>query len=118
MQLARLGIATVEDLLTHYPRRYEDRRQFDRFPTDETDRAVCVCGTVVKTALKRFGSWKKIFEVVLQEAEATAFSPELVCRWFNLHYVQKMIATGQRLVVYGKPKQRGKNIVLEHPEFE
>jgi ATP-dependent DNA helicase RecG len=41
-----------------------------------------------------------------------------VCRWFNLHYVQKIIATGQRLVVFGKPRLRGKRICMDHPEFE
>ena len=39
-------------------------------------------------------------------------------RWFNLFYVQKIVAHGQRLVVYGKPKARGKDIVIDHPEFE
>jgi ATP-dependent DNA helicase RecG len=35
-----------------------------------------------------------------------------------LHYVQKMIVTGQRLVVFGKPRLRGKRICMDHPEFE
>ena len=47
-----------------------------------------------------------------------ALSEPLVCRWFNLHYVQKMIATGQRMVVFGKPRLRGKRICMDHPEFE
>ena len=29
-----------------------------------------------------------------------------------------MIATGQRLVVFGKPRLRGKRICMDHPEFE
>src|SRR5947207_7388142 len=29
-----------------------------------------------------------------------------------------MIATGQRLVVFGKPRLRGKRLCMEHPEFE
>ncbi|MDQ6912043.1 MAG: DEAD/DEAH box helicase, partial [Verrucomicrobiota bacterium] len=32
--------------------------------------------------------------------------------------VQKMIATGQRLVVFGKPRLRGQRLCMEHPEFE
>ena len=59
-----------------------------------------------------------IFEATLQESNANALSEPLVCRWFNLHYVQKMIATGQRLVVFGKPRLRGKRICMDHPEFE
>ena len=117
-QLRRLGIETVDDLLTHYPRRHEDRREFASFPREESDQPICLCGEVVKTQLRRFGGWKKIFEVTLEEQNANALSPPLVCRWFNLHYVQKMIVTGQRLVVFGKPRLRGKRICMEHPEFE
>ncbi len=116
--LRRLEIETIGDLLTHFPRRHEDRRRFANFPRDESDRPICLCGEVVKTQLRRFGGWKKIFEVTLQEDDANALSQPLVCRWFNLHYVQKMIATGQRLVVFGKPRLRGKRICMDHPEFE
>ena len=116
--LRRLGILSVGDLLTHFPRRHEDRREFSGFPREESETPICICGEVTKTSLRRFGGWKKIFEATLQEADANALSPPLVLRWFNLHYVQKMIATGQRLVVFGKPRLRGQRICMEHPEFE
>jgi ATP-dependent DNA helicase RecG len=118
LALRRLGIETVEDLLTQFPRRHEDRHEFPEFPRDESDIPICLCGEVVKTSLRRFGGWKKIFEATLQEAKPNVLSEPLVCRWFNLHYVQKMIATGQRLVVFGKPRLRGKRICMDHPEFE
>ncbi len=116
--LRRLGIATIGDLLTHFPRRHEDRQEFSGFPRDESDTPLCICGEVTKTSLRRFGGWKKIFEVTLQETDANALSQPLVLRWFNLHYVQKMIATGQRLVVFGKPRLRAQRICMEHPDFE
>ncbi|MDQ6622715.1 MAG: DEAD/DEAH box helicase, partial [Verrucomicrobiota bacterium] len=116
--LHRLGIETVEDLLGHFPRRHEDRTQFATFPREESDRPVCICGEVTKTSVRRFGGWKKIFEATLQEDEPNALSQPLVLRWFNLHYVQKMIATGQRVVAFGKPRLRGQRLCLEHPEFE
>jgi len=118
LALRRLGIATAEDLLTHFPRRHEDRHQFPEFPCDESDVPICLSGEVIKTSLRRFGGWKKIFEATLQEPNANALSQPLICRWFNLHYVQKMIATGQQLVVFGKPRLRGKRICMDHPEFE
>src|SRR5438093_1337024 len=118
LALRRLRIETVEDLLTHFPRRHEDRREFPEFPREESDFPICLCGEVTKTSLRRFGGWKKIFEATLEESQANALSEPLVCRWFNLHYVQKMIATGQRLVVFGKPRLRGKRICMDHPEFE
>jgi len=118
LALRRLGIETTEDLLTHFPRRYEDRTEFPEFPREETDAPICLCGEVTKTSLRRFGGWKKIFEATLEESQPNALSEPLVCRWFNLHYVQKMIATGQRIVVFGRPRLRGKRICMEHPEFE
>ncbi len=118
LALRRLGIETTEDLLTHFPRRHEDRTEFPQFPREETDAPICLCGEVIKTSLRRFGGWKKIFEATLEESRPNALSEPLVCRWFNLHYVQKMIATGQRIVVFGKLRLRGKRICMDHPEFE
>ena len=118
LALRRLGIETTEDLLTHFPRRYEDRTEFPQFPREETDAPICLCGEVIKTSLRRFGGWKKIFEATLEESQPNALSEPLVCRWFNLHYVQKMVATGQRIVVFGRPRLRGKRICMDHPEFE
>ena len=89
-----------------------------RFPREESEAPVCLCGEVTKTRLLRFGRGKKIFEATLEEAEAHALSQPLTLRWFNLHYVQKMVLAGQRLVVFGKARQRGQRICMEHPEFE
>ena len=118
LALRRLGLEAAEDLLTHYPRRYEDRHQFPEFPREESETPICLCGEVTKTRILRFGGWKKIFEATLEEANSNALSQPLTLRWFNLHYVQKMIATGQQLVVFGKPKLRGKRLCMDHPEFE
>src|ERR1043166_7483878 len=118
LALRRLGITIAEDLLTHFPRRHEDRHQFPDFPREESDKPVCLCGEVTKTSFRRFGGWKRIFEATLQEPNANALSEPLVLRWFNLHYIQKMIATGQQLVVFGKPRMRGKRLCMDHPEFE
>src|SRR5438045_6891495 len=117
LALRRLALETVGDLLTHYARRHEDRREFRGFPREETIVPVCLCGEVAKTRLMRFGG-RKIFEALLEESGAHALSQPLTCRWFNLHYVQKMIATGQRLVIFGRVKSRGSRLVVDHPEFE
>ncbi len=117
-QLDRFGIATVGALLTHFPKRYEDRTQFDRFPTGDTAEPVCVCGIVKKTGVRRIRGSQKMFDVVLEEESAHALSTPLLCRWFNAHWVEKMIVNGQRLVVYGKPKASGSGVVIVHPEFE
>ena len=116
--LERFGLPTVRALLLHFPRRYEDRNQFDRFPNDTTDQPVCVCGVVKKTSVRRIRGWQKMFDVLIEEDGASAFGGRLICRWFNSHWVEKMIVQGHRLVVYGKPKRSGSNVIIAHPEFE
>jgi len=116
--LARLGLETLADLIRHYPRRYEDRQKFDRFPDGEMDHAICICGIVAKTATKRFGGWKRMFEAILEDDTGGILSQPVTCRWFNMPYIQKLVLSGQRLVVYGRPKQKGRQVVIDHPEFE
>ena len=116
--LRRFGIEKVGDLVAHFPSRYEDRMEFAGFPREESEIPVCLCGEVVKTQVRRFGGWKKIFEATLEETNANALSEPIVLRWFNMHYIQKMIATGQRVVVFGKVRLRGRRLCMEHPEFE
>ena len=118
-QLERAGLTTLGALLTHFPKRYEDRTRFDHFPTGENAEPVCVCGVVKKAGVRRLrGGWQKMFDAVLEEENAHALSPPLTCRWFNAHWVEKMIVTGQRLVVYGRPKSGKSGVVIAHPEFE
>lgn len=119
-QLERLGLFTVGDLLTHYPRRYEDRRQFPAFPSAASDTPVCVRGVVINTSLKRLGGGgrRTMFEATLQEPAGHALSSRLVLRWFNAPYVARVIAHGQQLVAYGKVKPRARDLVMDHPELE
>jgi ATP-dependent DNA helicase RecG len=114
----RFGLVTIEDLLTHYPKRYEDRRTFDHFPRTESEQPVCVCGTVLGISVRRIRGGKTMVEVTLEEDRATALSPRLICRWFNVYHIQKMIAAGHKLIVFGKPKERAGKLYIDHPEFE
>lgn len=115
--LRRLDLLTLEDLIRHLPRRYEDRRTFDRFPTDPSEIPVCVCGTVLKTSYRRFGP-RRIFEAILEDESLGVLGATLTLRWYNMPWVRNMICTAQRLVVFGKPRDRSRKIVMEHPEFE
>jgi ATP-dependent DNA helicase RecG len=117
-QLERAGILTVGELVTHFPYRWEDRRHFDHFPRDESAKAVSVCGLVKKTQVKRFRGRMRVFEAVLAEEGGHALSGEITCRWFNQYWVDKVVAVGQRLIVYGKPKRRAAQIIIDHPELE
>ena len=45
-------------------------------------------------------------------------SGRIVLRWFNMPYISKLIAVGQVLVVYGQPKEKGRRLVMDHPDYE
>lgn len=116
--LRKLGLRTLGDLVLLFPRRYEDRRRFAPFPDGETAAPVLLCGIVVKVGFLPYGRWRRGCEVTIEEPGGGALAGRVSCRWFNMPYVSRMIATGQRIVVYGRPKLRGKRVILDFPEFE
>ena len=113
----RLGIATWRQLLEHYPRRYEDRTRFASFPTGSSEESICLRGTIQRISAQYFGG-RKIVEVTLEDRFSTVLSGRVICRWFNQHYLQRMLAEGQELIVFGRPKQYRNRVCLDHPEFE
>ena len=58
------------------------------------------------------------FRSHLEEEGANALSQPLTCRWFNLALRAKDDRHRAALVVFGKPRLRGKRICIDHPEFE
>jgi ATP-dependent DNA helicase RecG len=115
--LQRLGIATWRQLLEHYPRRYEDRTRFAAFPSSGSEESICLRGNIQRISAQYFGG-RKILEVTLDDLFNTILSGRVICRWFNQHYLQRMLAEGQELIVFGRPKQYRNRVYLDHPEFE
>lgn len=112
-QLARLNIHTVEDLLLHRPRRYEDRRHFQAIQELTTRDPTLTRGTVVAKGLKRFRrGGKSVFELVLSDS-----SGRLHCRWWNLPFMEKYFDVGDEVVVFGKLVGL-KPRTMDHPETE
>ena len=96
-QLARLGIHTVEDLLLHQPRRYEDRRQFRPIRDLEVGEPAVTRGSIVAMGVKWFRQRQKsIFEIVLDDGTA-----RLHCRWWNLPFMEKYFKVGDEVIVFG-----------------
>ncbi len=114
--LENLAIKTVGDLITHYPRRYEDRSRFDGFPTQPCSEALCLRGTVTDTSV-RFAGRRRFFEMRVEDLDS-ALTAVITCRWFNSPYMQKVFAADQVVVLYGKPKLSGSRLVMDHPEYE
>lgn len=116
--LEAAGFHNAMALLDHLPKRYEDRRIFDRFPVQPTAAAVCLRGTVIDTC-KRHSRSGGFFEAVVMDGSGGVFgSGKITCRWFNMPYIHKLVAAGQEVVLYGKVKDSKDRLIVDHPEFE
>jgi ATP-dependent DNA helicase RecG len=115
---AAAGFHTVADLLDHFPKRYEDRRQFDRFPNQATAKPVCLTGGVIDAGNKGFGK-TRFYEAIIMDGCGSVFgSGKVTCRWFNMPFMSKVIAAGQQVIAYGKVKEQGGRLIIDHPEIE
>ena len=112
-QLARLDVRTIEDLLLHRPRRYEDRRHFLPIAQLQLGEPATTRGAVVALGVKWFQHHtKSIFELILDDGTA-----RLHCRWWNLPFMEKYFAVGNEVIVFGKPVAL-KPRTMDHPETE
>ena len=112
--LARLEIFTVEDLLLHKPRRYEDRRKFLPIRDLKLKEPATVRGTIIASGVKRFRKGARaMFEFVLDDGTA-----HLHCRWWQAQpWMEDWFKVGREFLVFGKPDSlKPRNI--DHPETE
>ncbi|HEX7004832.1 MAG TPA: ATP-dependent DNA helicase RecG [Trueperaceae bacterium] len=115
-KLGALGITTYRNLLFHLPRRYEDRRSLPGFSalTDESQ------ATVTGTVLSRKGSRSRRGMALLRASLEDATGEKLTAVWFNQPWLEKQIFPGQRLIVTGKVKVRGRQreLAVQHMEID
>jgi ATP-dependent DNA helicase RecG len=117
--LAVVGLHTVAEVLGHFPKRYEDRRRFDAFPNQSSPNAVCLRGTVTDASLKHFGPGRGYYEAVVMDGSGGVFgSGKITCRWFNMPFIQKVVAVGHEVSLYGKVKESSGRLIIDHPDFE
>jgi ATP-dependent DNA helicase RecG len=112
--LARLNIFTVEDLLLHKPRRYEDRRKFLPIRDLKLKEAATVRGKIIAAGVKRFRKGARaMFECVFDDGTA-----HLHCRWWQAQpWMEDWYAVGREFLIFGKPDSlKPRN--MDHPETE
>jgi len=113
VQLARLGIRTVEDLLLHRPRRYEDRRNTCTIAELGTDEPSTTRGRVVAMGTRQLKDRRRtVFELILEDGTG-----RLHCRWWNLPFMSQYFKIGDEVFVFGKLSSL-KPRTIDHPETE
>ena len=113
----RLAINTVEDALTHLPRRYEDRGNFKKisqikYGEIETISGIVKAAGINVTTRKRM----KIFELVVGDGTGI-----ITAKWFNQPYMKNIFKIGQKVILNGKVKMNnyyGYGAEIDNPEYE
>jgi ATP-dependent DNA helicase RecG len=112
-QLLRLELCTVGDLLLHRPRRYEDRRHFERIAGLQLNESALTRGRIIASGVRRFRrGGRSLFEFIMDDG-----SGRLHCRWWNLPFMEKYFKIGDEVVVFGKPVSLRPR-TIDHPETE
>ncbi|MFN2450814.1 MAG: ATP-dependent DNA helicase RecG [Candidatus Dormibacteria bacterium] len=113
-RLARLGIATVRDLLYHLPRRYEDTRDIAPLASLQPGAEQTVRATVAGVTLRR-SPYKRM---VLVEAALEDGGSRASAVWFNQPFLARQLAAGQELVLSGKVEAGRSGLTLRNPKWE
>jgi len=108
-----LGIFTYQDLLEHFPFRYEDRSKFHRI-TDLVESMDSAQLKGVITSINKLGEGRRQ-RLVINFTDNSG-TTELI--WFQgIKWVEKKLNIGGEYIVYGKPTVFGHAFNFTHPEI-
>ncbi len=112
-QLAELGIHSVEDMLTYFPRRFDLRRQAQPINSLRGDEsAATVAGEVVEVNERRYGR-RPFFACGIDDGTGC-----VLVRWFHGGYLRDQIQDGIQIAVSGKVSIYKENIQFINPQFQ
>ncbi|MBE0567487.1 MAG: ATP-dependent DNA helicase RecG [Krumholzibacteria bacterium] len=111
--LGRLGIESVADLLTHYPRRYFDRTSALPIGRLRPGQEATVLGEVLTAGERRTRRGGTLQTVSLGDDTGVVF-----CVWFNQRFVLKQFRPGRRVLASGQVQLHGGQRQLAHPDYE
>ncbi|HEY4496956.1 MAG TPA: ATP-dependent DNA helicase RecG [Candidatus Paceibacterota bacterium] len=113
-KLKKLGIETAEDLLRHFPTRYEDWSTFSSIEKLNPGDEKTISGEVTKINVRR--AWRK--KTLLVEASIQNGDKTIRAIWFNQPYIKNILKIGTKANFAGKVVLRDKKIYLQNPAYE
>ncbi|MEN8006933.1 MAG: ATP-dependent DNA helicase RecG, partial [Candidatus Krumholzibacteriota bacterium] len=111
--LARLGVETVGDLLSHYPRRYFDRSSTVPIRSLRPGQDVTVRGEILTASERRTRTGGSLLTVTLGDDTGVLF-----CVWFNQKFLLKQFKSGRKMMVSGTVQMHGGRAQVAHPDYE
>jgi ATP-dependent DNA helicase RecG len=112
--LGRVGLRTIDDLLSRFPYRYEDRGRFQLIATVQVGQTVSVCGDLVncRVRLTRRPNFR-LFEALVRDETGG-----LRVIWPNQPYLERVLRPHQRVVLFGDVDVWRGHMQLTSPEYE
>ncbi|MDD2566168.1 MAG: ATP-dependent DNA helicase RecG [Candidatus Gracilibacteria bacterium] len=114
-KLTDAGVLTVEDLIEHYPRTYENKsnvlENFSYVNIQEKNSVACEIETIISEKTK-FG--KNLIKAIIKDK--SGFLCEAV--WFNQKYLLNQYKAGDKILIFGKPKYSYGKLSFLSPDIE
>jgi len=111
--LAKLGIATLEDLVLYFPRRLEDRTRFGSIGLLRDGESACVRGEIVAVSQQRLRRGMNLVKAAV--ADGTGF---LYGVWFNQPWLAKQLKRGDEVDLYGRIERARGELQMKAPVWE
>ena len=113
-KLEKLGLTRVRDLMTYFPRDYEDRRKI--WSIRSAPLGVKVCVQAMAAEHPRLSRIRKGMELV--KVKAVDHAGALHITFFNQSYVERAIKAGEEYVFWGIVEEQGSRRTMVNPIFE
>jgi len=113
-RLKKLGIKTIQDILFHFPHRYEDFSNFLAISEIKINTACTIQGQIKKIETSR--TWKR--KMFITEALVEDKTGAIKATWFNQPYLTKIIKEGDFVFLSGKVVFDKNGVYLSSPIYE
>ena len=107
----RLGIDTVFDLITYFPRRYEDRSVIK--PIDQVQDGETVCVETIIASEPSLARIRRGLEIV--KFRAVDDSGMMDISYFNQSYIRTQFHKGDSVRFYGKVQIKNRRVTMTNP---
>jgi ATP-dependent DNA helicase RecG len=110
----KLGLATVEDVLFHVPRRYEDRRHLPPISNIRPGQWVTVKGRLTHVEGRPTRGGMVILKAVVRDGTGT-----VNLTWFNQPWIKRQLEGYKgEIIAYGQVKENARSLEIASPEWE
>lgn len=113
-QLNKLGIYNLEDVITYYPRGYEDRGKAKLIvELVDGEEALIEVTCVSKMSEVRIRKNMAIYKLIVRDDSASC-----TLTWFNSFYLKDKFKVGEKYKFFGKVKRRINQIEMMSPVYD